>query len=324
MHRTILVIGFGLLIFGTNLSAQELQEIPPEDLRHEFIESSAVPAIEAIISSLESQNAPVPPELLELTELEDDADTFYALAEKYFGLGWQERLSSDAASLQDPDEALMVRTRLYLSSLKANSDRIAKESPLTASEIEALTDNLMRFSRHVALEKDRTKFFTEFESVYEKIFPEGEGADLSDFRNSVALLLSDTADAIGILVKEKKVEKLTHELVDLQSRLNFVDGSQQLTAWLALFDSFAGKFLTYAVPTERVTVIKDIRALLSNLVTYLSSLKEEGVNGEDLLTESEELLSLAEENVFDDEEFEELVSSTEELLTKISEPVASQ
>lgn len=317
----IIAIIVGMSI--TSIAAQEPPEIAPEDLRQEFIETSALPAIEAIISSLESQNAPVPPELTELTELADDTDAFYSLAGRYFGHNWQERLSSDAASLKDPEDALMVRTRLFLSSLKANAGRIAKTSPLTESEIAALADNLTRFSEHVSADKDREKFFAELEKSHEKIFPADEGPDISDFRASVSLLLADTIDAISILVKGNKVERLSRELDDLAIGLQLVGGTQELTAWLALFDSFAGKLLSNSVQADRVTIIKDIRALLRNLVTYLSTLEEEGVDGNGILEDAEELLNLAEENVFDEEEFEELIHSTEEMLTKISEPKVS-
>ena len=311
-------------MFGANLSAQEPTNPTPDDIKATFIETSALPAIEAIISSLESQNAPVPSELMELTELTNDVDAFYALAKKYFGLGWQERLSGDAAALKDPRDALMVRTRLFLSSLKANAGRIANTSPLTESEIDALADNLLRQSKNIRNDENHETFLEDFNESYSEIFPEDEGPNISDFRESVALLLADTVDAISILVNGNKVEKFSRELDDLAIRLQLVGGTQELTAWLALFDSFAGKLLSHAVQADRVTVIKDIRALLTNLVTYLSSLEEEGVDSNGLLSDAKELLSLAEENVFNDEEFEELIFGTENLLTKISEPNTAQ
>ena len=52
MNRLVLIIGFAIFLYGTHLAAQEPPEVPPEDLRQEFIETSALPAIEAIISSL--------------------------------------------------------------------------------------------------------------------------------------------------------------------------------------------------------------------------------------------------------------------------------
>lgn len=314
MQKLLSLIGF-LLFFSfavENLAADE-------GLQQSFIESSALPAIHAIIASLEAQNAPVPAELPELIFAKDDADMFYLLAEQYFGIHWQARLANEAESLKDPAQALMVRMRMYLSSIIIHAEQISALSPIAdAQEIRGMAQNLLRQSQHIASAQDREQFFADFTNSYEEIFPAEDAQTLEAFRTDVPLLLADASDAIGILTRGSYTKKLTDALADLQSRLQLVNGSRELTAWLAQFDSFAGDLLSHSTPgNDPQQVLRDIRALLTNLRTFLSTLHEQDIDPGQTEEKVDELLKSV-EGSFTPEELEEFYTEVEHLLTNIT------
>ncbi len=288
-----------------------------DGLQQSFIESSALPAIHAIIQSLEAQNAPVPAELPALIHAQDDADEFYLLAERYFGPNWQARLAREAESLKDPAQALIVRMRMYLSSLVLHAEQISTLSPIDTEGIRGKAQNLLRQSQNIASEGDREQFFADFAAAYEAIFPEENEQTLDTFRADVPLLLADAADAIGILTRGRYTTKLTGELADLQSRLQLVAGSQELTAWLAKFDAFADTLLSHATHGTDPQILRDIRALLTNLSTYLATIHEQEIDPGQTEERVDELLERV-EGSFTPEELEEFYRDVEHLLTNIT------
>lgn len=310
-----------VLIFLLLFSSPSLAQTPsPEEVlatQRQFIENVALPAIRTIIKSLETQNAPVPLELKELIGLSDDPDTFYALASQHFGTGWQERLSRDATAINNPEETLMVRTRLYLSSLAANAERIAKTSSLPAVEIRLYAQNLLRQSQAARTEEAKERFYVSFDEALAKIFPAQEGPTLASFRENVRTLLSDLTDAVAILVDGRAVESLGNALTELRSRLELIAGNQELTAWLAQFDAFAKELLAYAVEADDALLMEDIRALLRNLEAYFESLEKEGLDSQGLLTETKSLV-LKIEQPLNPALREEILGDIESLLSKIS------
>jgi methyl-accepting chemotaxis protein len=240
-------------------------------------------AIESIIQSLEEQNAPVPLELRELlitgnaARSQGEIASFEEAAALYFGPEWQKDLLKDSVVLAAKERSLLVRSRIYLSSLIANADDIAIKSPLTPEEIKALSTDLLATFRAVQSEQDREAFYRALGDAYSEMFPEGDGDELSNFRVEVSTLLAELADAIAILVDGRKKTMLEANLADLQSRLLLVDETQKLTAWLARFDAFATKLLAEARPAEFSVLIADLGTLLTNLKTYLLTLKESGI-----------------------------------------------
>lgn len=317
MKKISLLLGVLLLLGSTSLRAQDnAEEI--QATQREFIENVALPAIQTIIKSLETQNAPVPLELKELAGLSDDPDTFYALASRHFGTGWQERLSRDATAINNPEEALMVRTRLYLSSLAANAERIGKTSSLPPAEIRTYAQNLLRQSQAARTEEAKERFYASFEEAIVKIFPAQEGPTLGSFRGNVLTLLSELTDAISILVDGRAVESLGNDLTELQSRLTLITGNQELTAWLSEFDAFAKELLSYAAETDDALLMEDIRTLLKNLRTYFESLEKEGIHALELLNETKSL-ELTLEQPMNPALREEILDSVEALFSKIAE-----
>ena len=285
---------------------------------------STLPSLQKIISSLKSQNAPVPSELSELVELgeeletEDDMNEFEMRASRYFGEDWENRIQVDASSQAAPEAALFVRTRIYLSSLISHADEIASFSPLSAEEIRAYGTDLMQKSAE-ASDLSHKKFFEDFSGAYEEIFPEGNEDELDAFRNDVTILLADLADALSILTSGKTYESLQADLAELQSHLQLVSNSQQLTAWLARFDSFASKILEHTVPTDMKLLLQDVSALLSNLTSYLSELEKADVYIGKML---ETVSDLEEEltTIETDEEFDDFLDDLEEILTNVTNP----
>ncbi len=276
MKRTVFIVACFLILTSISFTARS-QGNTGEETQRQFIDNVALPAIRTIIEALDVQNAPVPAELRELVDSANDPDAFYSLAASYFGAGWQERLSRDAASVKSPEEALLVRTRIYLASLTANAERIAKTSPLSAEEIRSLASNLSRQSQYLKTADSRSIFIDTLRHAESAIFPPELGLDLPSFRNDVRTLLTDTDDAISILVEGWAVDTLEDDLHDLQTRLTSVGNTQELTAWLARFDAFASRILSHAVPASQETLEGDAEALLTTLETYLSTLEKNGM-----------------------------------------------
>lgn len=321
-HVSAFLTAFGILVTLLvmtipRISAESGEALP--DVRLTFIETSAIPAIEAIIQALETGNAPVPPELTEFLSLKNDPDMFYAKAEQYFGLQWKEQLARDASSLRTTDEILAVRTRIYLSSLGANADIIAEKSPLEAGEIQALALNLLRESRHAQTEEEHSAFAQNFAEMEERIFPQEERTDLFAFRANVQALLTETSDATEILVEGNATEKFQTKIAALQSHLQLVTGGQELAAWIARFDAFVDTLLAETVPTEKTLVIADLRALLTNLRSYLTIIRNQGTGEEafTMLLETEMLLAKTDAAARDENVFEELLTGTEQLLSRL-------
>lgn len=321
MKKISLLIGIFLLLGSSGLEAQGNAE-EQQATQREFMENVALPAIRTIIKSLETQNAPVPLELKELIELSTDPDAFYALASRHFGTGWQERLSRDATAINNPEEVVMVRTRLYLSSLAANAERIGKTSSLPPAEIRTYAQNLLRQSQAARTEEAKERFYTSFDEAITKIFPAEEGPTLGSFRENVLTLLSELTDAISILVDGRSVESLGNDLTELQSRLTLITGNQELTAWLAQFDAFAKKLLAYAIETDDALLMEDIRTLLKNLRTYFESLEQEGIHAPELLSETKSL-ELKLEQPMNPALREEILNNVETLFSGISENLPS-
>lgn len=316
MKKISLLLGVLLLLSSPGIKAQNPVE-DAQETQKEFIENIALPAIRTIIESLEVQNAPVPLELKELIHLRSDPDAFYTLASQHFGLGWQERLSRDATAINNPEEALMVRTRLYLSSLATNAERIGKTSSLPSEEIRTHAQNLLRQSQAARTEESKERFSVAFEEALAKIFPAEEGPTLMSFREEVRNLLSELTDAISILVDGRAVESLGNDLVELRSRLELMSGNQELTAWLAQFDAFATELLTYAMETDDALLMEDIRTLLKNLETYLESLEKEGIDSQTLLAKTKSLQRKLEQPL-DPALREEILNDVESLLSATS------
>ena len=306
-----------LLLSVATIEAQGTPE-EVQATQREFIENVALPAIRTIIKSLETQNAPIPLELKELIKLSDDPDAFYALASRHFGTGWQERLSRDATAINNPEEVVMVRARLYLSSLAANAERIGKTSSLPPAEIRTYAQNLLRQSQAARTEEAKERFYISFDEAVMKIFPREEGPTLGSFHKNVLTLLSELTDAISILVDGRSVETLGNDLTELQSRLTLITGNQELTAWLAQFDAFAKELLAYAIETDDALLMEDTRTLLKNLRTYFESLEQEGIHALELLIETK-AVALKLEQPMTPALREEILNSVEALFSKIAE-----
>jgi len=307
-----------LLLCGI-LSVQALaQGIPANQTQILFIENVGLPAIQSIIRSLEIQNAPVPSELTELVKSAGDTDAFYALASSYFGLGWQERLSRDAASLMDPEAAEMVRMRIYLASLASNAERIARTSPLDAGALRGMAQNLTRQSQYLKSEDDRAAFFTAFAESQEKIFPKETSPNMDNFKQEVSALLTDMSDAIDILVDGLAAASLKEKRAELAEKLASITGNQELAAWLAQFDAFAGKLLSHTTPVDTEILMEDARALLIKLHTYLAQLAKNGIVTGGFLEESASLLQDA-ESAQSPAKFDAFMDTLEDALTRISQ-----
>jgi hypothetical protein len=278
------------------LSAQE--GVPEESQEILYHQNVIVPAIRNILHSLEVQNAPTPQELTELLKMGEAVQTeavlreFNAKAARYFGATWKADIVSDI-SLTAEDAQTLIRIRIYLSSLIANAGRIALLSPMSAEDIRTLGTDLLQKLQQTKSEEDRRALFLTFQKAYENIFPEGKKGDLSVFRKDVTALLAEMDDAITILVDGRSVKRLESDLAVLQSHLQLVANSQQLTAWLARFDGFAAKLLVYTVPTELSVLIRDIDTLLTKLEQYLEMLEERHI---EVGTFPERVLELKEEH----------------------------
>jgi hypothetical protein len=321
------LLGTSLLIllflpFSITLHAQEgIETGVPEEVAAEiaealFIEESAVPAIEAIINSLEAQNAPVPTELRELLEYLDDPTEFALRAERYFGEGWEETVLEDAASLTASETILMVRTRIYLSSLITQSDTIALRSPEDAEDIRAVATDLIAKTRAIDRDEEREAFFQEFGEVYAEIFPEAEDEDLSSFRTNVTKLLADINDALDILVQGRAIGTMRGNLAELQSHLQLVADEQQLTAWLSRFETFSTALLRHTIPVDTETLKADVRVLLTNLSSYLRTLNEMRVETGNMVTHVEEMIQEI-SPIESEEDLQQFLTDVEAILTNI-------
>src|SRR3989344_2505726 len=301
--RTILAIFTALtLISAHSLLRVAAQDAPPDQTQILFIENIAAPAMKTIIRSLESQGAPVPVELTDLLALQGKPDEFYAHAASYFGLGWQERLTRDASSVRTPEDALMVRTRIYLTSLAANADRIARTSPVKAEETE----------------EERKTFFRALKEAEERIFPVEGGLTIEVYLWSAQKFLEELKDAIDILVDGFSANSLRKELTDLELRARSISGNQELTAWFATFDAFAEKLLSHAKPVDHEVILVNAKELLRKLHAYLQDLEQNGIATHGFTEESAALLTKANEPM-NAEEFEVFIASLEDLLMRISE-----
>ncbi|HLC75534.1 MAG TPA: hypothetical protein VJB82_00220 [Candidatus Peribacterales bacterium] len=300
----------------------EAQSIPADQTKILFIENVGLPSVRSIIRSLETQNAPVPSELTAIAESAGDPDAFYALASSYFGTGWQERISRDASSLMDPEAAAMVRVRIYLASLGSNAERIARTSTVDANEIRKSAQNLMRQSQYIRSDDERKEFYAAFANAQEKIFPEESGPDLSDFRMEVTALLQEIVDAIDILVDGMNGTSLKKDQSALEQQLAIITGNQELTAWLARFDTFAGKLLSYATAANTSMILADAHSLLVQLHTYLTQLEGQGIDSQGFMEESAALLTTSAEKL-SPASFETFITGLEDLLTRISQQFPS-
>jgi len=323
--RTTSAVLLTLLFLGTqSLKAQENTEIIQVDIEAEITEinESIIPSLQTIISALEAQNAPVPAELSELKrqgkELEtaEDILEFGMQAERYFGDNWEQRILDDAEAQADPESILFVRTRIYVSSLISHADEIAKFSPLSAEDIRAYGIDLMQKSSVIS-SLDQKAFSKEFADTYNEIFPQSDEEDLETFRDEVTLLLADLADALSILTSGRTYESLRADLAELQSHLQLVSDSQQLTSWLARFDAFAEDILKHTVPTDRAILTEDISALLDNLSSYITSLQEAEIATGHM---QEAVFDLKEElkTIETDEELDDFLDDLEDVLTNVT------
>src|SRR3989344_3561754 len=317
--RTILAIFTALtLISAHSLLRVAAQDAPPDQTQILFIENIAAPAMKTIIRSLESQGAPVPVELTDLLALQGKPDEFYAHAASYFGLGWQERLTRDASSVRTPEDALMVRTRIYLTSLAANADRIARTSPVKAEEIRGIVQNLLRQSQAAETEEERKNFFRALKEAEERIFPVEGGLTIEGNLWSAQKFLEELKDAIDILVDGFSANSLRKELTDLELRARSISGNQELTAWFATFDAFAEKLLSHAKPVDHEVILVNAKELLRKLHAYLQDLEQNGIETHGFTEESAALLTKRSEPM-NAEEFEVFIASLEDLLMRISE-----
>ena len=293
------------------------------------IQEEITAAIRNIIRSLEAQNAPVPKELLEILTMRESMETqqdlriFEEAAERYFGSEWKYQLLNYATELSREEVILLVRIRVYLSSLIANANHIALRSPVDAEEIRAHAVDLLTEMKELQSDTDQKEFFISLRDTYAEIFPDGSTDDLLDFRTEVTILLAELSDAISILIdSDRKQTALNADLADLQSRLQLVDETQQLTAWLARFDAFAKKLLTHTTKSELPVLISDVRTLLRNLEEYLNTLQEHEI---DTGTYPERVAMMRDEltTITTDDELDVLFGDLEDLLSNVIEIYSS-